>query len=300
MRALRALRALERSRNVTGAAVVLAAATAATGLAACAPAPNGSTAQGEAQEQSPAPSETAAPTAAGLEETDFGSLPWVFRPGGNLPETVQLEFVDGSATDGMVTYTLGETVHAQLTDDDRMDAAVQVTRLDGNALDEQWYLWVADDDGPVQVTLPVARASRCGTVTHSVTAAEGGGVQIHETRRTIGEDALPCTETGTDERTRVVTAMEARNAGEWWPVRTDPAGGFGGLCPVAAEYEAVPYSGELHPVPNETVGAEITGGAEVGAFPVEPWPVYGEPFPGWILIGVQQDGVLGCAWAETP
>ena len=244
----------------------------------------------------PAP---ASPESAGLEETDFGNLSWVFRPGGNLPETVQVDLVDGKAEDGLVQYSLGEVVHAELTGDEQIDAAVQLTRLDGNAIDEQWYLWVATADGPAQVTLPVARMARCGTVTHSVQAVDGG-VQIHESRRNIGEDVLACTDTGSDERARVVSAIEARNDGEWWPVQTGPVGGFGGLCPTAAEYESVPYDGELHAAPDATVDAGITNGAEVGVFALEPWPIYGEPFPGWKLVGVQQDGVMSCGWVETP
>lgn len=240
------------------------------------------------------------PAPAGLEETDFGNLAWAFRPGGSVPETARVELVDGKASDGMVSYELGEVVLAELTDDGRMDAAVQITRLDGNAIDEQWYLWVATDDGPVQVTLPVARMARCGTVTHSVSAVESGGVQIHESRRMIGEDALACTETGSDERTRIVHAVQARNLGEWWPVQTGPVGGFGGLCPTAAEYEMLPYDGPIHAAPDTTVDVGIGNGRPVEVFAVEPWPVYGEPFAGWKLVGVMHDDVMSCAWAEIP
>lgn len=236
----------------------------------------------------------------GLEETDFGNLTWTFRPGGNLPETAQVDLVDGGAVDGTARFELGEVVLAELTSDDRTDAAVQITRLDGNAIDEQWYLWVAGEDGPVQVTLPVARMAHCGTVTHSVTAVGSGGVQIHESRRYIGEDGLACTETGTDERTRVVHAVEARNTGEWWPVQTGPVGGFGGLCPTAADYETVTYEGPLHAAPDASVDGGTGNGRSLEVFGLEPWPVYGEPFPGWVLVGVKQDEVLSCAWAEIP
>lgn len=250
------------------------------------------------QRSGPLEAEEADPV--GLEETDFGNLGWIFRPGGNLPETVQVNLVDGAARDGMVSYELGEVVLTELTGDDRVDAAVQITRLDGNAIDEQWYLWVAGEDGPVQVTLPVARMARCGTVTHSVAAVESGGVQIHESRRNIGEDGLACAETGSDERTRVVHAVEARNGGEWWPVQTGPVGGFGGLCPTAADYETVTYDGPVHAVPDASTDGSIGNGQSVEVFGLEPWPVYGEPFPGWVLVGVKQDDVLSCAWAETP
>lgn len=236
----------------------------------------------------------------GLEGTDFGNLDWIFRPGGNVAETAQIELVDGKASDGLVSYELGETVLSDLTSDGRMDAAVQITRLDGNAIDDQWYLWVATDDGPTQVTLPVARMARCGTVTHSVTAVETGGVQIEESRRHIGEDSLACVETGSDERTRIVQAIEARNVGEWWPVQTGPVGGFGGLCPTAAEYETLPYEGTMYMAPDAQAAAEIGGDGPVNVFTLEPWPIYGEPFPGWVLVGVKEGDTMNCAWAETP
>ncbi|HIY67253.1 MAG TPA: hypothetical protein H9830_13370, partial [Candidatus Agrococcus pullicola] len=162
----------------------------------------------------------------GLEETDFGNLTWSVRPGGNLPETVQVEFEDGYATDGIVEYEVGDIVHAELNDDALLDAAAQIVIIDGNAVEEQWYLWLATEGSPEQVTLPVARSAHCGTATHSVEALDGGGVEIHETRRHIGEVDLACSETGTDERVRTVIAVEARNEGEWWPVQVDPRGGF--------------------------------------------------------------------------
>lgn len=235
---------------------------------------------------------------AGLEETDFGDLAWVFRPGGNSLETVPVELVDGKASDGAVSYELGDVVLAELTGDERMDAAAQITRLDGNAIDEQWYLWVATDDGPTQVTLPVARMARCGTVTHSVTAVESGGVKIRESRRHIGEDDLACAETGTDKRTRVVSAIETEALDGWWPVQTGPIEGFGGLCPTAAEYEGYPYDEKMHAIPDLSAEATIKGNGKRAVFRVESWPVYDGAFPGWVLVGVKQGRSMGCAWAE--
>lgn len=278
------------------ALLLCAGAVCAALLAGCAATKTAPRQTDSAQEQEQEPEQS---EPIGLEETDFGNLTWTFRPGGNTPETVQFDLVDGAFDDGMVRYELGEIVSAELTGDDRMDAAVQITRLDGNAIDEQWYLWIAGDDGPVQLTLPVARMSRCGTATHSVTAVESGGVQIHESRRNIGEEALACADIGSDERTRIVHAVEAGSIGEWWPVQTDPVSGFGGLCPTAADYETVSYDGVLRPAPDVSVdGGATDGPAQV--FGLEPWPVYGEPFPGWVLLGVKQDDVMSCAWTESP
>ncbi len=236
---------------------------------------------------------------AGLEGNDFGNLAWTFRPGGNVPETMQVVLIDGTATDGMVRYELGEVVLSDLTGDDLTDAAVQITRLDGNAIDEQWYLWVATDDGPVQSTLPVARMSHCGTVIHSVTAVDGG-VEIHETRRSVADQAIPCSDPGSDERTRTVAAIEARNTGEWWPVQTAPFSGFGGLCPMTTYMDTYPNEATLYPVPDLDTGPPLAPTEAPEVFEIEAWPAYGEPFSGWVLAGVQHGEDQGCAWAERP
>lgn len=289
---MRASRHLARTRRTLAVPAILMIAIA--GLVACTP--SHQPVAGVPSEQPVDADEPAPP--AGLERTDFGNLAWTFRPGGSVPETAQLALVDGRASDGMVSYELGDVVLAELTDDDRMDAAVQITRLDGNAIDDQWYLWVATDEGPVQVTLPVARMSRCGTVTHSVTAVEGG-VEIHETRRSIVDQSIPCSEPGSDERTRTVAAIEARNAGEWWPVQTAPFDGFGGLCPMTAHLDTYENDGALYPVPDEAATEPIAFDGGTTVFEIEGWPVYGEPFPGWVLTGVQYGHDRGCAWAEV-
>lgn len=237
------------------------------------------------------------PAPAGLEDTDFGNLTWVFRPGGSVPETQRVDLVDGVASDGMVSYELGEVILTELTGDDQIDAAAQITRLDGNAIDEQWYIWIATDDGPVQSTLPIARMARCGTVIHSVTAVDGG-IEIHETLRRVGDESIPCSDPGSDERTRTVSAIEARNVGEWWPVQTAPFGGFGGLCPMNTHLDAYPNDFDLYPVPDTAASETISFEGASGIFEIDAWPVYGEPFPGWVLVGVQQGDARGCAWAE--
>lgn len=274
--------------------LIAAACIGALGLTGCSQA---SPAEAPVTETEEAPAVEEA--SFGLEETDFGNLSWVFRPGGNVPETLQIELVDGAVNDGMVSYELGEVVLAELTGDDQIDAAVQITRLDGNAIDEQWYLWIATEDGPVQSTLPVARMAPCGNVTHSVAAVEGG-VEIHETRRSVADESVPCAEPGSDERTRTVSAIEARNVGEWWPVQTEPFNAFGGLCPGTVHLDTYPNDDVLYPVPDLEAGAPLALEDAPAVFEIESWPVYGEPFPGWVLAGVQHGGELGCAWAEQP
>lgn len=247
----------------------------------------------------PTPRATEAPVATGLEEVDLGEADWLFRPGASVPETVPVPLRGGTATVDTVTYTLGEVLHVDLNDDGLLDAAAQLTATDGNGLDDQWYLWVATDGDPYQVSLPIARTARCGTVTESVSAVPGG-IEVHELRRGPGEDGLDCASTGGDERTRTVAVVEARNTGEWWPAQVAPAGGFGGLCPTAVELDGFPHDGPLYAAPDAAT-PPVTGGGSVGVFALEGWPVYGEAFPGWVLVGVVDTvgGNLRCAWSEV-
>lgn len=239
------------------------------------------------------PTEAVAPPNA--TQIDFGNREWLFRPGGHLPETVTVPLVDGKATVDLVNYEVGDPVFADVNGDGVVDAAVSLTAVDGNGFDQQWYLWITAEPEPIQVTLPIARTARCGTVTKSVTAVDDG-IQVHEVRRGIGEDQFACSEEGLDERTRVINAVEVRNVDEWWPVQTAPVPAFGGLCPVAVEYDAYPGGMELFSAPDPAapiVPADVT----TYVFGLEGWPIYGEDFPGWRIIGVKtREDHMSCSW----
>lgn len=211
------------------------------------------------------------------------------------PETTRVRITDGRAQQGPFSYVVGEPVLADLTGDGLADAAVQITEENDGIESVHWYLWVADGDGGAeQISLPIARTTRCGTTTVSVKAVRRG-IEVHELRRAIGEaESLPCSEPGTDERTRVVRAERAGGNDEWWPVEVAPNRGFGGLCPTAAEYEGYPWAGPLFVGPNRTSTRVEPGQTTV--FSVEGWPVYGEDFVGWSLVGVRQGDDFSCAW----
>ena len=229
---------------------------------------------------------------------DFGEVEWRFRPRAFIPETEIVLASGGEAVVNDVIYEVGDPVYADLTGNGVLDAAVPITAYDGNAVDAQWYLWLDIDGELVQSPLPITQSSQCGTATWSVTAVDGG-IEVHETRRAIGEESIPCSETGTDERRRIVTAVEARNSGEWWPQQVSPHRGFGGVCPIAAEWEASPWNEALYAAPDTNL-EPIMPPPGTGVFTVDGWPVYGSDFPGWILVGVlHPDGILGCAWSEV-
>lgn len=265
--------------------------------AACLTACNTEGTDGDDADTSEVTEEEAGPE--NLDDTDFGNLTWQFRPGGNAAELERVDLVDGKSTDGSVNYKLGEVISTDLNSDEVADAVVQLTRLDGNAVDDQWYMWIATDEGPAQSTYPVANEANCGTVLHSIEAADGG-VEIHEARRSVGDERIPCSDSGTDERTRTVAAVEANNSGEWWPVQIAPIVGFGGLCPMTTHLESYPNESKLYPVPDTAVGNSISIDSPSEVFEIESWEAYGESLPGWTLAGVQEEGNQGCAWAETP
>ncbi len=231
-----------------------------------------------------------------MENFDFANTRWIFRSGVNQPETTQVDVVDGRAEQGPFTYVVGEPALADLTGDGLADAAVPMTEENDGIENRQWYLWIADGDGGAeQITLPIAHTTKCGTLTVSVKPVRRG-IEVHERRRAIGEaQSLPCSEPGTDQRIRIVRAERAGGNNEWWPVQVAPNRGFGGLCPTAAEYEGYPWSGPLFVGPNRDSTRVEPGQTTV--FSVEGWPVYGEDFGGWSLVGVRQGDDFSCAWS---
>lgn len=235
------------------------------------------------------------PEASAPPEIDFANTEWLFRPGGSEVQTLTIPIIGGTATVGNVVYTVGETVESDATGDGRPDAAVQITGTQGRTIDQQWYLWIATDEGLVQSEMPFAQTALCGTTTHSVTAA-ADGFQVEETRRTIGEEQLPCTEGGSDVRTRIVTALPLSDGDAWWPSQPAPVAGFGGLCPVPAEWETSSYTGAIHTLPDDD-SPEVSGGAQVQVFGVASWPVYTD-IPGWQLVGMKSAETMSCAWMK--
>lgn len=218
-------------------AVAAAGLLALTGCGATSPAPPGdepaATAPADPAEESPVeepqPELTAADIAAWAAEAE-----WSFASFG-LEAPVMVQLTGGTATDDAArTYELGEPVEADVDGDGVMDAALPITRIDGNAAQELWYVWrgIGLDAEPVaeQVIYPVARTTRCGDVTHAVSAGGDGGLQIDLTlRMPHTDDDLPCSQPGTGELTRHVQLEEID--GRFYPVQTEPVAAWGGVCP---------------------------------------------------------------------
>ncbi len=182
---------------------------------------------------------------------------WTFEDRGpDGPQVIQL--TGGEAEDDLGrTYTMGEElIEGDATGDGAPDVAVSLTQADGNAVDQQWFIWVgnaAEESETVaqQVLHPIGRSTSCGDAATGVSAAEDGGFEIQENFRHDMEDG-PCAEPGPDELHKVVEVSPAED-GELLPVQTAPVEAWGGLCP-------------------RTDSAVSGGPAELQAFPGEEAP----------------------------
>jgi len=247
-----------------------------------------------------APPPTAEPTtpAVTIKQFDPGAATWSFIPNAQAESGITVTLVDGKAVIDGVTYTYAPqfTAYADADDDGDLDAATYIgANGGGNTEDGQWYMWLDDDGKFVQVALPIARTIACGTIVDSVTAADVG-FTIHEFRRRIDESSLACTDRGSDERIRTVTARPTA-AGEVWPVEAAPfEGAFGGVCPTVTTYSGGPVSDPVYGTPNAE-GTPVPGSLIIA--PVEPWPIYLK-HPGWTLALIGDDTHLGCAWIQRP
>ncbi|CAG7603892.1 hypothetical protein ACFPZL_01655 [Leucobacter soli] len=275
---------------ISGAVVLL--------LAAC----SGSAPSEEPVAPDPEPTETETiEDAFAIEDFDFANADWSVVPFAETWPAVEFTAVDGAVEVDGIAYTViaDEIEFSDADGDGALDAIVPVEGYGGgNSVDRQWYIWATRDGTAVQVPLPVARSIHCGTLTKSVEPVDGG-FRVHEFRRAIGEsDYLACTDIGSDERTRIVGIAEAD--GELWPVQLEPVRAYGGICPVAAEYDAYPTDLDFLPLPHaEAEALRAESGQGMTEFAVEDWPVYLEVRPGWLLRGIIVDSTMACAWLPT-
>lgn len=281
------------NRQRAHVAIVLAASVCLGGCAATAAPP-----QDAVSDREP-PVDVAEP-ASGIEEFDFGSTEWQFSVGGaELPISVPV--VDGIATVDTVRFEVGEPIYSDADGDGSADAAVPISRADGNGFETLWYLWHDSGDTISQVVYPIARQARCGTAVESVTATDDGFV-VHEfLRLPVADDSVPCSDPGTGELTRTV-ALHDSGDGTLWPVLRAPIPAFGGLCPGSPWLDGVSEQVTLLAAP--------TGGAVPATTPSDPvgvFELYRSPLTeieGWKLVGFVQGAVdtgtvrLFCGWHE--
>jgi hypothetical protein len=184
------------------------------------------------------PTLTVADIAAAAAEAE-----WSFAPDG-LGEPFAVALSGGTATDEYArTYEMGDPVGADVNADGIVDAAIPLSQLDGNAVLELWYVWLGRglDAAPEQVVYPIARSTRCGDVTRSVTAVDGGLEVDIILRMPYTDDARPCSEAGTGTLTRVVAVSEID--GVAYPIQSEPVAAWGGICPPSDWLDGVEDTG---------------------------------------------------------
>lgn len=272
-------------------------------LTACAASePADTITQQETPSTTPQETQATQPTTTfSIEDVDFGSLDWVFVPHTQTYPSVLVTISDGTGEHEGVQYTVAtdEVIFSDADGDGDLDALVPIEAYaGGNSVDRQWYIWADEGGEAKQVEWPVARTIHCGTVTEAV-AATAGGFEIHEFRHGIGDGHLACTDLGSDERTRTVGISAAGEHGTRWPVQIAPFEAFGGICPVSVEYHAYPTTAEVFAVPdNGASPLEPLGTTPLHEWQVESWSIYTQSYPGWGLIGLNNDGNQSCAWVK--
>ena len=137
-----------------------------------------------------------------------------------------MKLIKGKHTDQYArTTTLTHTVYADADGDGFLDAAVELTVIDGNGYEDLWYivLWDKATRKAVQLDDPFARTVRCGDLVDTVKAARGFTVTEH---RTEG-DLATCADQPPDAITRTIGVRDG------WLAELSPNKGYGGICPHA-------------------------------------------------------------------
>ncbi|MGC5617595.1 hypothetical protein [Georgenia sp. Z1491] len=161
-------------------------------------------------------------------------------------------------------YTVGEQIEfADVDGDGHEDALAVLEVVDGNAVEETWYIWTWDPEAEaaVQVESPVARTARCGDTVHEVAAVDGA-FAVTEALRYQDDTSGDCATDGPIVHTRHVTLESG------WPVLTGGLSGEGGICP---QFQYA--TDDMWPV----------GDVELHAAPVDGSAPLGEPRPDWWL-----------------
>lgn len=238
------------------------------------------------------------PLVASLREMDWKNSKWIYHNSAQEGDTIAVTLTKGVQRVETANFELGEVVYADLNDDGIDDAAAALQRTDGNFIEQQWYIWVATEDGPSQIDIPIARSMNCGDYIESVEPVNGG-VKIEEIHRNIVDEARSCAEGGSEKRVRTVTAVMDPELG-WWPKQTSPTVAFGGLCPAATQMDYIPLNEALFTGPSRNAAKADTSKVK-GIIPVDERGVYGVHREGWMLFQVFSSVAdqSSCAWVPA-
>lgn len=253
-------------------------------------------------ESSPEPQ----PHAQAIRDVDLATLTWHDTPR-DKDVTLTGDEPVGDLMDGG-QYSLGDLApaYADVDQDGFEDAVASLKRVEGNGLDELWYVWLWDPETetPRQVLDPVAQQERCATVVSSVEAAKGA-FRFTEKYRDLA-DIGTCDSEPPNAVTRTITIADGS------PVQTEGHGAYGGICPQPPAGDAnsvLIEDAQLYVAPD--AGSARVDGDDI--YWVSGLPTGSSPWlelDGWVLVGFgpntgsatfdEYGPYIPCAWAQRP
>jgi len=246
------------------------------------------------------------PHAQAIRKVDLATLTWH-----DTPRDTDITLTGGEPVGDVMDggqYTLGDLApaYADVDQDGFDDAVASLKRVEGNGLDELWYVWLWDPDAeaPRQILDPVAQQERCATVVSSVKAVDDA-FQFTEKYRDLA-DIGTCASEPPNKVTRTISIVDDS------PVQSEGHGAYGGICPqppAGDANSALIEDTELHVAPH-TDSARVEGD---DLYWVAGLPTGSSPWlerDGWVLVGFgpnidtptfdEYGPYIPCAWAERP
>lgn len=233
--------------------------------------------------QSPSPSESIAstpePATAAEIEAWIADEEWSFSAHGEMePEVVSFE--SGAATDEYHrTYEIGVGIEGDANSDGIPDLVVPVTQVDGNGLQELWYVWLGTDDESgvlaEQLMYPIARSTNCGDTVHSVSAIDGG-FRVDETLWLPTTDGgRDCASGGTGVQVRDIRVDLIGES--HFPIQMEPVEAWGGVCPRSEWLDGIlDDTVEAFAAPVADAPLVVQTGETVGIYDVGDMPLFAD------------------------
>jgi len=243
------------------------------------------------------------PKIKSLRDADLGNTTWT-DPMALDGKASKIRLNNSKASDEFNNYALGKIVYVDLNADGVDDAVAAFTSTSGNAYWEHFVAWVATEDGPVQVPGEIAYSHNCGSTVKSVAPAKQG-VKVTEYLRSDFKDTA-CSENGPLKQVRTVGVKQYAGDQQYYLVRTDALGGYGGYCHPEVEGDTISMSIPVYAAPNakskmplqrQTMMGYIAGPEAAGTVTKD-----GQWALGTVLIRDEQSATgmqTRCAWMPT-
>ena len=194
----------------------------------------------------PTPSEEQ-PEIKSLRDVDLGNAIWI-DPMSFDGKTSKIHLKDSKGNDEFSSYELGKIVYSDLNGDGVEDAVAELKSTSGNAYWEHYVAWVATDDDPVQVPGELAYTHNCGSTVTNVEPATDG-IKITEYLRSDFQNTA-CSENGPLKQVRTVGVEQYADDDQYYLVRKDTLGGYGGYCHPEGKSDTIAVSIPVYSAPN--------------------------------------------------